>query len=116
MGRFSIYISVPSGIDIGVGGVFLDEIATRSHLFTHQHCESAVRLCGIGESDLLEHTVLRIHRGLPKLFGIHLSKTFVSLQHKLVAVTATAIVDKTLHLLVGPCVFLDLFFPLELHL
>src|SRR5690606_954232 len=46
---------------------------------THQDIEYFVCIDSIGNSNLLEHAVCRVHTCLPKLLGIHLSKTLVSL-------------------------------------
>ena len=61
---------------------------------------------------MLEHTVLGIHCGFPKLLGVHLTETFISLEHHTVAVAVAMLVDETLHLLLIPCIFLHFLFTL----
>ena len=71
-------------IDICVGSVLLDELATWTHILAHEHGEGVVSLCCIIDGHLLEEARFRVHGGLPKLFWVHLTKTFVSLHLNLV--------------------------------
>ena len=48
----------------------------------------------------------------PKLLRIHLTKTFVTLKHHLVAVAVAIGINKTLHLLLIPCILLNLILTL----
>ena len=41
-------------IDVGIGGVFLDELTAWSYVITHQHGEYLVSLCGILDGYLLQ--------------------------------------------------------------
>lgn len=90
-----------------------DKLAARGNLLAHKHGKSPVGLRRVGQVHLLQHTVLRIHRRFPELLRIHLSKTFVTLEHQTVRVAAAAVVDKTLHLLLVPRIFLYLGLPLR---
>ncbi len=91
----------------------LYEIAARCNLLAHQHGECAVGFGGVSQRHLLEHTVFRIHGGFPELLGIHLTKTFVSLQNKPVALSVAFVIDKALYLLVCPAIFLYILLPFE---
>ena len=66
-------------VNVGVGGVLLDELATWFYVIAHQHGEYLVSLSSIFDSYLLEQSVLGVHRRLPQLLGIHLTQTFVAL-------------------------------------
>ena len=66
------------GVDVGVGGIFLDEFATRTYIFAHEHGENVVGIGSILDGDLLEQTCLGVHGGVPKLFWIHFTETFVT--------------------------------------
>ena len=94
-------------VDIGVGRVFLNEFAARFYVVTHQHGENFISLCSILDGDLLKQTVLRIHGRLPKLFGVHLTKTFVALrvQSFVFTVTSYIFINKCLTLLFCIAVF-----------
>ena len=83
-----------SGIDCGVGGVLLDELAAGIHVLAHEHREDAVGLGGVADVDALEQSVLGIHGGLPQLLGVHLTQTFESLHCHAVLVAAGIGVDE----------------------
>lgn len=90
-------------VNIGIGGVLLDELSTGLYVISHQHREYLVCLSGIFDGDLLQQAVLGIHGGLPQLLGVHLTKTFVTLGMQcLVVITSVDIaVDEVLTLLLG---------------
>src|SRR6266567_8495987 len=53
-------------------GVLLDELAARLDVLAHQDAEHPVRRRGVLQHDLLQHAGVGVHRGLPKLVGVHL--------------------------------------------
>lgn len=55
----------PLGVDIGVGGVLLDEFAPWLYVIAHEHGEDLVGFCRIVDGHLLQKTCLRIHGRLP---------------------------------------------------
>ena len=61
-------------------GVGLDETATRFHFVAHQDIEKLVGLFGILDIHLKHNPIVWIHRSLPKLFRVHFSETFVTLE------------------------------------
>ena len=97
-------------VDVGVGGILLDELATGLYVVAHQHGEDLVGLGGVLDGDLLQQTVLGIHGGLPELLGVHLTKTFVALcvQGRSVLVASHILVDEGLALLLGVAVLREL--------
>ena len=100
-----LIITFRLSVDIGVCGVLLDEFTARTHFLAHKDGECMVGAGCIGQCDALQHSVFRIHCGFPKLLGIHLTETFITLQYELVAVAATVSVYECLHLLVVPGIF-----------
>ena len=97
-------------VDVCVGSILLDELAARLYVVTHQHREDLVSLSGILNSYLLQQAVLRIHGGLPELFWVHLTKTFVALCVECcsVLVASDVLVDEGLTLLLGIAVLREL--------
>src|SRR5690554_7796759 len=83
-----------SRVDIRVGGVFLDELAARRHLFAHQHGEDDIGIGRILDGYLFQGTVLGIHRGIPKLLGVHFTQPFVPLCMYSVLVAFGILVNK----------------------
>src|SRR5690606_13076682 len=76
-------------IDLRVAGILLNKFPTWRHFIAHQHREDTVALCSVLDGYLTQRTMLRIHRCLPKLFRIHLSKTLVTLYaHRVLLATA----------------------------
>src|SRR3989338_186589 len=63
--------------------VRLDEGFSGGNVSAHQHVKNLVRFGGILYIYLLQNTTSWIHSRLPKLFGVHFSKTFVSLNIRL---------------------------------
>src|SRR5450830_384205 len=59
--------------------ILLDKITARLNLIAHQNRENLVRLDDILDLDLQKDTVFRVHGGLPELFRVHLSQTFIAL-------------------------------------
>src|SRR6267154_1853478 len=53
--------------ELDVLGVALDERPAGLDVLTHQHAEHLVSLRCIIHSDLLEHPLRRVHRGVPQL-------------------------------------------------
>jgi len=49
----------------------LNEILARLHGIAHQRIEKLVSLLGVVHHHLLHQATLRVHRGIPKLLGIH---------------------------------------------
>ena len=90
-------------VDVGIGGVLLDELTARLNIVTHEHGEYLVGLGGILDGHLLQQTVLRVHGGLPELLRVHLTQTFVTLGVKglIVAVACHILVDEGLALLLS---------------
>ena len=66
-------------IDICVVSILLDKFTTRRHVITHQHREYTVSLGCVLDIHLTQDTRFGIHRRLPQLLCIHLTKTSVSL-------------------------------------
>ena len=95
-----------SSVECGVVGVFLDELAAWCHIFAHEHGEHMVGLGSVANIHLLEATVLRVHCGFLELLGVHLTKTFESLNLDFAVVATAILVFELLHLHVGPAVFL----------
>ena len=52
-------------VDIGIGGIFLDELAARFYVVAHQHGENLVGISGILDSYLFQQACLGIHGRLP---------------------------------------------------
>ena len=59
--------------------IFLNEISSRLNLVTHKNCEGFVCLFCVAEINTEHKSCFGIHCCFPKLFGVHLTKTFVSL-------------------------------------
>ena len=57
----------------------LNEVAARLHYIAHKNGEHIVGASGVSDVDLQEGTLLRVHRGLPELLGVHLAKALVAL-------------------------------------
>ena len=70
--------------------VLLDKFATKFGLLAHEDGEELVRFDRVFHRNFQERTFLRIHGGFPKLFGVHLAKTFVAL--KFTALSAELVV------------------------
>src|SRR5438034_1955151 len=68
-----------SRVDERVAGVLLDELAARFDVLAHQHREQAIRGGGVLQRDLDQVAGLRVHRGLPELFGLHLRQALEAL-------------------------------------
>ena len=100
--------AAPLCVNVGIRSVALDKIATRTDIVAHEHGENIVCVCRILDGHLLEQTCLRVHRGFPKLLGIHLAQTFVTLRRYAILRTVTVPFDKTLTVGIGVAVFLDL--------
>jgi hypothetical protein len=90
-------------VDIRIGSVLLDEFAAGFYVVAHEHGEDFVGLSSILNGDLLQETGFGVHSGFPKLFGIHLTKTFVALgmQGGGILVAGNILVDECLTLLFG---------------
>ena len=52
-------------VDIGIGGIFLDELAARFYVVAHQHGENLVGISGILDGYLFQQACLGIHGRLP---------------------------------------------------
>jgi len=103
-----VAIWMPSGIYIGISGIALYKLPSGTYILTHKHREDMVCLGGVLNVDLLEQTVLRIHRGVPKLFRIHLAETFVALGSDVLFQTSSILVDEALPLDIIVAIFLHL--------
>src|SRR5687767_6721647 len=55
-------------------GVVVNEVAPGLHVLTHQHREDAVRGDRVLHGDLEKRPLVRVHRGLPELLGVHLAE------------------------------------------
>src|SRR3989304_10600767 len=53
--------------------------SARLHLLTHQYSENLIGEDGVIHVYLKERALLRIHRRLPELIGVHLSQTLKAL-------------------------------------
>ena len=97
-------------VDVGVGGVSLDELTAGLHIVAHEHGEDLVGFGCILDAHLLQQAVGGIHGGLPELFGVHLTKTFVALcvQSRRVLVASHILINKGLALLLGVAVLRNL--------
>ena len=97
-------------IDIGIGGVGLDEFATRLYIITHKHGEYFVGLRSILNRHLLQQSGIGIHCCLPQLFWVHLTKTFVALGVKGcgIFIASHILIDEGLTLLFGVAVLREL--------
>ncbi len=71
-------------VDVRIGGVLLNELTTWAYILAHEHGEGVVGLCCIIDGYLLQEARFGVHGGLPELFWVHLTKTFVSLHLDLV--------------------------------
>ena len=60
--------------ETNVLGVALDERSACFHVLTHQHAEQFVGGGRVVESDLEQGTGVRVHRGGPELFVVHLAQ------------------------------------------
>ena len=60
-------------------GVFFNKLAPGFYLIAHKNGKDVVCLYGIFDANLEKDSGLRIHRGFPKLFRIHFTEAFVSL-------------------------------------
>ena len=96
------------GIDICVCSILLDKYAAWLYVIAHQHGEYLVGISSILYRNLLEQTCLRIHRGVPQLLWIHLTKTFVALgmETAVVSITVAVCLDKAYAILLGIAVLL----------
>ena len=74
----SLYIR-PLCVDVGIGGIFLDELATWTYVLTHEHGEYVVSCSGVLNGHLLEQSSLGVHGSLPQLLGVHFTKTLIAL-------------------------------------
>src|SRR5438094_1440557 len=70
-------------VDERVLRVLLDELPPGLDVLAHQDGEHPVRLGGVLQRDLLQHTGLGIHGRLPELFGLHLGQALESLDVQL---------------------------------
>ena len=68
------------GVDRGVLGVALDEVAARFHIIAHQHREDVVGFGSVLNRHVFQHARFGIHRGVPQLSGVHFTETFVALE------------------------------------
>ena len=59
--------------------MLLDELAAWLHIIAHEHREYLVGIGCVLDGDTLQQARLGIHGGLPKLLGVHLTQTFISL-------------------------------------
>lgn len=105
--RFGTAVYVGGGLCVegSVSGVVLDKLAAWWHLFAHEHGEHAVGFCRIADGDTLQHTVLWVHGGVPKLLWVHFTKTFESLNTHILFFASAILVDKLTHLHIGPAIF-----------
>ena len=67
-----------SDVQLCVLGVGLDKAAAGLHLVAHQDGERLICLFGILDGDLHDDPVVRVHGGLPQLFGVHITKALVA--------------------------------------
>ena len=97
-------------VNVCICGVFFDELSAWFHVVAHEHGEDFVGFCCILNIYLLQESGLWVHGSVPKLFRVHLSKTFVSLcVNVLVIVYSVAVfVEERLSLLLCVAVFLNL--------
>src|SRR5262245_45115029 len=65
--------------------VFLNELAARLDLVAHQPREQLVGVGGVVDLDPEQRARLRVQRGLPELFGVHLAQPLVALHRKTLA-------------------------------
>ena len=89
-----------SPLDVQVGGVqrvFVDEIASRLHLVSHQGGENFVRLHRVLDPDLQEGPLLRVHRRFPELLRVHLAETLVALDGITLFTGADHVIDQFCH-------------------
>src|SRR5260370_41431086 len=58
--------------------VFLDELAARFDVFSHQRSKDVFGGDGVFQFHLEERAGVRVHRGVPKLFGVHFTQALES--------------------------------------
>ena len=66
----------------GIKGVFVNEFLARFHLVAHEGGKDFIGNDGVIYPHLEQGPFLRIHRRFQELAGVHLSKTFISLDGK----------------------------------
>ena len=59
--------------------MFLDEFAPGRNIIAHEHGEYPVGFSSAIDGNLTEGTVFRVHGGIPELFGVHFTQTFIPL-------------------------------------
>ncbi len=91
-------------VDVGVGGVGLDEVAAGCNVFAHEHGEDTVGFGGVADMHLFEDSVFGRHGGHAQLFIAHLAETFIALYLSAFAIFC----HELLHLLVVPAILLVL--------
>src|SRR5437870_7642327 len=77
--------SPPLHINVRAPCVLLDELPARLHLVAHQHREELLRGRGVLGGDPLQHTSLRVHRGLPELLVVHLAEPLEAAERDAIA-------------------------------
>lgn len=66
-------------IYVSISGMGLDELAPWGDIVAHQHGEDPVGFSAVFDRDLAQDTFERVHGSFPQLFGVHFSKTFITL-------------------------------------
>src|SRR5690606_15022113 len=67
------------GINIGVYRIFFNKFSSRWYFITHEHRKNSIGFATIVNVYLAQCSKFRIHGSVPKLLGVHFSKTFVAL-------------------------------------
>ena len=85
-------------------GVFFDKLASGFDLISHKggKCQIDLRLRRFVHRYLQKYPALRIHRGFPKLLGIHLTESFVTLD--LVIVVPSDFLQNRIQLIIIVCI------------
>ena len=95
-------------VDIRVCSVLFYELSSRLNVVAHQHGEYLIGIGGVLYCNLLEQPCGGVHGGVPQLFGVHLTETFVPLRVDGVGIAVSILLYELQSLLLGVSIFLHL--------
>ena len=105
----SLYIKV-----LHIFSVLFYEIAPRLNLVAHEYRKYLIGSCGILQFDFYHRSSVGVKSGFPKLIGIHLTETFVSLNIRLISVRIGQFRDIFIPFFIRKGIFRNFFLALSL--